>query len=100
MAHYLVRARARDLPELKARLDAGEIREMRPFGSEMHRVLLDARLDGQWVTWEENCYCQPPLAQERAVLDIYFTDLTTEAVEPGQGWQQIEGLPGLWDAVL
>lgn len=97
MAHYLVRAKATDLAGLKARLDSGEIRGMRPFGGELHRVLLDARVDGDWITWEENCFCQPPLKQERSVLDDHFRDLTTEAIRPGDGWKQIEELPRLWD---
>jgi hypothetical protein len=40
----------------------------------------------------------PPLAQERAaVLDTYFTDLTIENVSRGEGWEQLEKLPRLWD---
>ena len=45
------------------------------------------RSDGVAV-WEEEDYCDPPLAQEReAVLDDYFGDLRVEAVkEGGGGW--------------
>jgi hypothetical protein len=47
--------------------------------------------------WEEEDYCRPPLAQERAaVLDMYFTNLSTERVKEGKGWEQIESLPRLW----
>lgn len=98
MAHYLVRAKPRKLDELRARLDSGEINRMRPFGGEMHQCLLDARRDPDgWVTWEEQCFCSPPLNQEREVLDIYFTDLTTQTIHPGEGWAQIDGLPNLWE---
>jgi hypothetical protein len=97
MAHYLVRAKATDLEGLKARLDSGEIRKMRPFGGELHQVLLAARADGEWITWEENCFCHPPLKQERTVLDEHFTDLATETIQKGEGWQRIEDLPRLWD---
>ncbi|MFO7170968.1 MAG: hypothetical protein DIU80_023325, partial [Chloroflexota bacterium] len=39
----------------------------------------------------------PPLAMERAaVLDTYFSDLTVEPVERGEGWRRIEGLARLW----
>lgn len=97
MAHYLVKAKATDLEGLKARLESGEIRGMRPFGGELHQVLLNARVDGAWVTWEENCFCTPPLKQERAVLDVHFTDLATEAIRQGEGWQRIDHLPRLWE---
>jgi hypothetical protein len=97
MAHYLVRAKATDLDGLKERLDSGEIEAISPFGGELHHVLLDARLDGEWATWEETCYCSPPLKQERSVLDVHFMDLTTETIQQGEGWKRIEGLPMLWD---
>lgn len=103
MAHYLVRARAvaPKLGELKARLQSGEIEAMRPFGSALDYSLTNARIDeaGQAV-WEEEDYCRPPLAMEReAVLDTYFTDLTVEQVEEGEGWQQLEQLPQLWESL-
>ncbi len=93
MTYYLVRAKAMDLDGLKSRLDSGEIRAMRPFGGELHRVLCEARVDGEWVIWEENCFFHPPLKKERAVLVLHFTDLTTEMVQQGEGWKQIDELP-------
>jgi hypothetical protein len=101
MAYYLVRAKANEtlLPELRERLDRDEIRVMRPFGTALHDGLCGARLldDGR-VVWEEEDYCRPPLAMERAaVLDTYFTDLTVEPVARGDGWDQIATLPSLWD---
>lgn len=103
MAHYLVRAtpHTNRLEALKAWLDSGEIGEMRPFGSTLEHSLLNARLepDGQ-VVWEEEDYCRPPLRMEReAVLDEYFTDIEVEPVTRGAGWEQIEELPRLWDAL-
>ncbi|MBZ0300130.1 MAG: hypothetical protein K8J31_10330 [Anaerolineae bacterium] len=100
MAHYLVKAKPpADLAGLRARLDSGGIGQMQPFGSELQRCLLNARLDADgWAVWEENCYCSPPLKQERAaVLDHYFSDLSTEALQAGQGWARIGHLPPLWD---
>lgn len=100
MAYYLVQAKPVEelLPELRQRLDSGEIRVMRPFGQALQYGLDNARLkeDGLAV-WEEEDYCTPPLAQERAaVLDAYFKELNTERVEKGNGWKKIESLPGMW----
>ena len=102
MAYYLVKAKYQEnlLVELRSRLDSGEIKKMKPFGSALQYGLDNARLDPQEVgvaVWEEEDYCRPPLAQERAaVLDTYFTDLRVEIVEEGKGWKKIESLPKLW----
>jgi hypothetical protein len=100
MAYYLVRAKVKDdLDTLRARLDSGEIHQMTPFGTALDYSLKNARVevDG-WIVWEEEDYCRPPLAMERAaVLDAYFTDLSVETVERGQGWEKIEALPPLWE---
>lgn len=100
MAYYLVQAQPVEelLTELRQRLDSGEIRVMRPFGQALHYSLENARLkeDGLAI-WEEEDYCVPPLAQERAaILDTYFKELNVERVEKGKGWEQIESLPNLW----
>ena len=103
MAYYLVKAQYQkeQMAELRRRLDSGEIQQMRPFGTALQYSLDHARRDPQgddWAVWEEEDYCRPPLAQERAaVLDTYFTNLTAEPVKEGQGWKQIESLTGLWD---
>lgn len=101
MAYYLVKAKFYEdlLAELRSRLDSGEIRQMRPFGSALQYSLENARVaQSGWAVWEEEDYCRPPLAQERAaVLDTYFTDLGTESVEQGEGWARIESQPMLWD---
>lgn len=100
MAYYLVKAKAvqNQLSELRARLDSEEIRVMRPFGQALDYSLNNARVDAEgWAVWEEEDYCRPPLAMERAaVLDTYFTDLSVEKVVEGTGWQRIEHLPTLW----
>jgi hypothetical protein len=104
MAYYLVKAQyqTEKLPELRKRLDSGEINQMRPFGTALQYSLDHARLDPQgkdWAVWEEEDYCRPPLAQERAaVLDTYFTSLSVEAVQEGQGWERIKFLPRLWES--
>ena len=105
MAYYLVRAKPHwaKLAHLRIRLDAGEIVKMHPFGPALDQGLRQARLENaleaetQVALWEEEDYCRPPLAQERAaVLDDYFTDLTVTPVKPLEGWAQIEHLPSLW----
>lgn len=100
MPHYLVQARPNPdrLTELEKRLESGEILEMRPFGRALASGLTQARKrpDGTAV-WEEEDYCAPPLAEERAaVLDRHFEDLTLEVVDPGEGWMKILDLPRLF----
>ena len=100
MAYYLVQAKPVEerLAELRRRLDNGEIRVMRPFGQALQVSLDNARLkDDGTAIWEEEDYCIPPLAQERAaILDTYFRELNVERVEKDTGWKQIESLPMLW----
>ena len=102
MAFYLVKAKydKKLLPELRSRLDSGEIQVMKQFGRALQHGLDNARLDPDksgFAIWEEEDYCNPPLAQERAaVLDTYFTELSVEIVKKGDGWQRIESLPKLW----
>jgi hypothetical protein len=101
MAHYLVTARpiTTKLKELRAELDQGKIKRLRPFGNTLHHSLMNAKLQSDGTTlWEEEDYCSPPLAQERAaVLDHFFSELSVKAVSEGEGWGEIEGLPNLWD---
>ena len=94
MAIYQVTARFRTdtAAELRRRLDDGSIAAQQPDGQEMvdslHRAVVTH--SGQ-VKWSEQCFCQPPLAHERAtILEHYFDDLTTEALED---YQQFEGRP-------
>jgi hypothetical protein len=99
MAHYLVRARPRAarLKELEDRLRAQAFVDLEPFGRALTKGLRDARVDVAGAVWEEEDYCSPPLAEERAaVLDAYFDELTVEPVAEGRGWQQIGALPPLF----
>ena len=100
MAHYLVSAvpRTDRLDELRARLTRDEFLALQPFGRALTKSLRDTRIreDGSAV-WEEEDYCRPPLAEERAaVLDAYFDDLKTQTVRQGTGWRQIGDLPRLF----
>jgi len=87
------------MTELRRRLDSREISRMRPFGGSLDHGLRNSKVrqDG-FAVWEEEDYCVPPLAQERAaVLDDYFDHLTVEDIgDPGQGWMKITGLPSFW----
>lgn len=100
MAYYLVQAQPiRELlGELRQRLDSGEITIMRPFGRALQYSLDHARVQEDGLaTWEEEDYCSPPLAQERAaILDTYFGELQVDRVEKNKGWERIESLPTLW----
>jgi hypothetical protein len=103
MAYYLVTAKPirEKMGELRAWLSTGEIRAMKPFGQALQYGLENARWAKEDLAiWEEEDYCVPPLAQERAaVLDTYFTELQVEHVEKGAGWRKIETLKKLWESV-
>ncbi len=100
MAHYLVTAAPRGelLQDLGARLARDEFAGLRPFGKALTFSLRRARrLPNGKAMWEEEDYCQPPLAEERAaVLDRYFDDISVDPVMPGTGWALIEALPAMF----
>ena len=100
MAFYLVSAVPRQelMEELSQLLARDAFIDLRPFGRTLSRSLKAARIrrDGVAV-WEEEDYCSPPLAEERAaVLDDYFHDFRVEPVSEGGGWEKIEALPRLF----
>jgi hypothetical protein len=99
MAHYLVRAKPKPerRAELQQQLQADAFVNLRPFGKSLTSSLNEARTqpDGTAI-WEEEDYCSPPLAQERAaVLDKYFDEIHVEQVNAGDGWKRIKTLPKL-----
>jgi hypothetical protein len=100
MAHYLVTASPRDalLTELAERLARDEFMGLRPFGRALTSSLRRARrLPNGQAMWEEEDYCQPPLAQEReAVLDRYFERISVEPVVAGTGWALIDAFPAMF----
>ncbi len=101
MAYYLVTAKPiqSKMNDLRKWLDSGAIRAMRPFGQALQMGLDNARWQADGVAiWEEEDYCIPPLAQERAaVLDEYFTALNVQHVNKGEGWKQIEPMKMIWE---
>jgi hypothetical protein len=99
MAYYFVRAkpRAERMEELRRQLEHKAFVDLRPFGKALTHSLENARIesDGSAV-WEEEDYCSPPLAEERAaVLDLYFDQITVQPVNADEGWKQIRELPKL-----
>lgn len=100
MAHYLVTAKAKPdlLGNLLDNLRKKAYASMRPFGKALTYSLENARLreDG-YAIWEEEDYCSPPLAEERAAaLDEFFDELNVKTVQEGTGWEKIKGLPRLF----
>ncbi len=97
MAYYLVRAtpKTERLTELVEKLQSGAFLPLRPFGQALSKGLNGARWESDGVViWEEEDYCSPPLAMERAaVLDRYFDDIRVERVNEDEGWRRIESLP-------
>ena len=70
--------------ELRRRLDDGSIAAQQPDGQEIVASLQRAVMTGaNVVQWSERCFCDRPLAHERAtvVLDHYFDDIATELIE-------------------
>jgi|SRR3989344_7497122 len=100
MAFYLVTAKPKKelLAELENKLERKEFEPLKPFGYEVNKALTKARIkDSETAVWEENDYCNPPLAQERAaILDTYFENIQVEEVEKNQGWEKIKNLPFLF----
>ena len=86
------------LDELQQRLARAEFMSLRPFGATLSASFANARIGRDGVAvWEEEDYCWPPLAEERAaVLDDYFHDLRVEPVKEGEGWSKIATLPRLF----
>jgi hypothetical protein len=100
MAHYLVTAVpiSDRMEELRNLLRRDAFVSLPPFGGAITLSLRNARIreDG-FAVWEEEDYCTPPLAQERAaVLDTFFGSLETKPVKKGEGWKQIAALRPLF----
>jgi len=82
---YHVRARFREgtAVEFLAKLTDGTIENQRPDGRELVASMKRAVVseDGH-IEWSEVCYCEPPLAHERAtVLDLHFDDISAEPID-------------------
>ena len=100
MAFYLVSAVLKqDLSmKLERLLRENAFVDLQPFGRVLSHSLRNARIrvDG-FAVWEEEDYCTPPLAQERAAaLDRFFERLSVAPVQAGEGWNRILDLPRLF----
>lgn len=100
MAFYLVQAKLKKdrINELENKLIKDEFKHLQPFGKALTYSLANARLNQNGlITWEEEDYCNPPLAEEKAaVLNQYFTNITLQNVQKGEGWKTINNLPKLF----
>jgi hypothetical protein len=100
LAFYLVKAELKDglLKQLQRQLEENAFINLQPFGRALTFSLRNSRIvEANKIIWEEEDYCTPPLAQERAaVLDHYFEKLQIEKVNKGNGWEQIKALPNLF----
>lgn len=100
MAFYLVKAELKKelLNKLEKSLRENAFINLQPFGRALTFSLRNARVDeNNEIVWEEEDYCTPPLAEERAaVLDRYFQLLQIEKVNKGAGWEMIKTLPKLF----
>ena len=83
--HYTVTARfnPKTAAEFHRKLTDGTIESQKPDGKEIVASMKRAKIaELGIVRWSEVCYCPTPLQHEReTVLDHYFTEIETEAVE-------------------
>ncbi len=103
MSFYLVRAELKKdkLNELTGKLMNEEFKDLQPFGRALNFSLKNAKIVNEnYLAWEEEDYCTPPLAQEKeAVLNKYFDNIKIELVLKGEGWKKINHLPGMFNSV-
>src|SRR5581483_11492102 len=82
MAYYLFRAKPKPelMGEISRQLRQKAFVSLRPVGKALTHSLENARRESDGTAiWEEEDYCSPPLAEERAaVLDLYFDEITVE----------------------
>ena len=82
---YHVRAKFREdtAAEFLAKLADGTIETQKPDGRELVASMKRAVVgqDGL-IEWSEMCFCDPPLAHERAtVLDAHFDNISVEPIK-------------------
>ena len=82
---YHVRARFREdtAAAFLAKLTDGTIEDQRPDGRELVASMKRAVIsENGLIEWSEMCYCDSPLAHERAtVLDSHFDDISVEPID-------------------
>jgi hypothetical protein len=87
--HVQARFRADTAAKFLTKLTDGTIGNQRPDGAELVASMERAVVNEQGrAEWSELCYCEPPLAHERAtVLDLHFEDIRTEPIEAHAQYQ-------------
>ncbi len=85
---YRVRARFRTdtAAAFLKKLTDGTVQQQTPDGPEIVASMNRAVLNGAGeIEWSEMCFCNSPLAHERAtVLDAHFDAISTEVIEEHQ----------------
>ena len=82
----IYKVRAKYIPEKAGeffeRLTDGTIENQKPDGAEIVASMKRAKItESGAIEWFETCYCDTPLAHERAtVLDHFFADIATDEV--------------------
>ena len=83
---YKVQARPIDaaMPRFYQLLTDGTISSQEPDGQEIIASMKRATLKNGLVSWNETCYCNPPLSHERkTVYDKFFADMKIVPAQPG-----------------
>jgi hypothetical protein len=87
---YHVRAKFREdtAAAFLAKLTDGTIENQRPDGRELVASMKRAVVsDDGLIEWSELCYCDSPLAHERAtVLDSHFDEISTEPIDAHESY--------------
>jgi len=99
MAYYLITAEALEnkLSEFKRRLEQNDFLYLQPFGRALTESLKNAKIKDNFIYWEEEDYCSPPLKEEKEqVLNKYFRILNILPVNKGEGWKEIKALKNLF----
>lgn len=96
MTHYVIWARPqKNLNDLRMRLTSAD--SGRTIDQDFRDSLLNARFDPDgWVAFETDVHLNTAFTQERALLEKYFTDFTTEKIDDTTLQRGLGYLPPLW----
>ncbi len=87
--HVTARFRTDTAAVFLAKLTGETVSSQRPDGPEIVAAMKRAVVnqEGQ-VEWSEMCFCETPLAHERAtVLDLHFEDIVTEPIDAHKSFE-------------
>lgn len=104
MPNYLIIGKPRiDLiKELWFKMLSDELKNLKPFGENLHYSLLLSRLTkDRKVAWEYDEQFNSDFSQARyQVLDFYFESLNIQEVNEGEGWKAIEANYPFWPVAV